>query len=92
MAFWVNFLGLIFAGVGALLLVFFSLPSLDVGPDGESLVGWSSKSADTTIVECNKQKYKRHKFWSRCGLWVLFAGFALQVAGELIEHVGQSGL
>jgi hypothetical protein len=85
MGFWINFAGLFLAGIGAFLLVFFSLPALDVTKDGQPLILFTGTRSDV-VVEANKRKYNRHSFWSRSGVCLLAIGFALQIVGALIDH------
>ncbi len=74
----INVTGLVINMIGALLLVLFTSPNLDVTETGESFVRWTNSPPSDQRVK-NRRKYAKHKHGFKAGVVLLTLGYALQV-------------
>ena len=58
------------------------LPSRLRHPDDLSTLGWGTSAGEER--EALTKQWYRHRFWSRLGLGLMIAGFALQIASNLL--------
>ncbi|HSS46602.1 MAG TPA: hypothetical protein VLL03_04205 [Burkholderiales bacterium] len=71
-------LGLVLNFVGALLLMFFRFPALDVTADGRSLGQWQNEPTPEERSK-NLRRYWRNEVATRAGLICLCVGFVFQL-------------
>ena len=80
-----NLLGMILNFVGALLLLLFRIPGLDVTADGRD-IGQGEPTPEARSK--NLRRYWKNEMATRAGLICLCIGFALQIAGYVYPDYG----
>ena len=70
--------GLLINALGALLLIAFTSPGLDVTKTGESLFTWTNEPPPEQLA-ANRRKYRRHRAGFKAGVTLLLVGYVLQL-------------
>jgi hypothetical protein len=74
-----NIIGLIVNAIGAILLIIFTSPPLDVTENGEHYMKWTSDPLSDEQRAANKRKYFWNKFGFKGGVVFLTVGYLIQL-------------
>lgn len=79
----INVLGLALNAIGAVLLIVFTSPGLNVTETGEGLIGWINSPTPKQRA-INLRRYRIHKYGFKAGVVLLAVGYIFQLFAVII--------